>query len=96
VVRYAFTSLGLHRLEANIQPANRASLAVVERLSFRREGWSPAFLMVDGKWRDHERWAITAGEVPALGPGSFRPGSFRPGSLRAGSLRPESFRPWRR
>ncbi|WP_033027274.1 GNAT family N-acetyltransferase [Streptomyces rimosus] len=60
VVEYAFTALGLHRLEANIQPGNTASVKLVERLGFRREGYSPSFQYVDGAWRDHERWAITA------------------------------------
>ncbi|MEU9418063.1 GNAT family N-acetyltransferase [Streptomyces sp. NPDC051000] len=59
-MRYAFTDLRLHRLEANIQPANRASLAVVQRLGFQYEGLAPAYLYIDGDWRDHERWSVTA------------------------------------
>jgi len=62
VVNDAFASLGLHRLEANIQPDNRPSLRLVQRLGFRREGFSPRYLMVDGEWRDHERWAVLAEE----------------------------------
>ena len=62
VVRYAFAKLGLHRIEANIQPANRKSIALVERRGFTREGFSPRYLKVAGRWRDHERWALTAEE----------------------------------
>ncbi|WP_419729916.1 GNAT family N-acetyltransferase [Lichenicola sp.] len=60
----AFEEVGLHRLEANIQPANRASIALVRRLGFRLEGFSPRYLRIDGTWRDHERWALLADEVP--------------------------------
>lgn len=63
VLRYAFDSLGLHRLEANVQPDNAASLRLVERCGFRREGYSPRYLFIDGAWRDHERWAITADDL---------------------------------
>ena len=59
VVRYAFEQLQLHRLEAQIQPDNHASLKLVRRVGFRYEGYSPELLYIDGAWRDHERWAIT-------------------------------------
>lgn len=57
-VRHAFENLGLHRLEANVQPGNAASLALVRRAGFTREGYSRKYLKIDGTWRDHERWAI--------------------------------------
>ncbi|CAM5557834.1 GNAT family protein [Kitasatospora aureofaciens] len=60
VLQLAFGELGLHRLEANIQPDNAPSLNLVKRLGFQREGYSTAFQFINGAWRDHERWAITA------------------------------------
>lgn len=57
---YGFGPLGLHRLEANIQPQNAPSIALVRRLGFTREGYSRRYLKIGGRWRDHERWAILA------------------------------------
>lgn len=58
-VLHAFEDLRLHRLEANIQPSNHASLRLIERAGFRREGYSPEMLFINGKWEGHERWALT-------------------------------------
>jgi ribosomal-protein-alanine N-acetyltransferase len=60
VLSKAFGRHGLHRLEANIQPENVASRRLVEVAGFRLEGFSPRYLKIAGRWRDHERWAITA------------------------------------
>lgn len=62
VLSDAFEEHGLHRLEANIQPGNHASIALVQRLGFTREGYSRRYLKIDDTWRDHERWAILAEE----------------------------------
>lgn len=58
ILRHAFERLKLHRVEANVQPTNASSLALVRRAGFKCEGFSPRYLKIGGRWRDHERWAI--------------------------------------
>ena len=63
VIAIAFNRLKLHRLEANIQPDNLASIALVRACGFNKEGLSQRFLKKNGQWRDHERWAMLADEA---------------------------------
>ena len=60
VIRHAFDRMGLHRLEANIQPNNLPSIALAKSVGFQYEGFSPRFLKINGEWCDHERWAVLA------------------------------------
>ena len=64
VLGSAFGGLGLHRVEANIQPGNTRSIGLVRRLGFQQEGFSRRYLKIGGEWRDHERWALLAEDFP--------------------------------
>lgn len=59
VLEKIFIEMELHRIEANIQPGNISSLALVKNNNFCKEGYSPRYLRINGEWQDHERWAIT-------------------------------------
>jgi ribosomal-protein-alanine N-acetyltransferase len=60
VLELAFTQMRLHRVEADIQPGNSRSRALARRCGLALEGYSPRLVLIDGDWRDHERWAIHA------------------------------------
>lgn len=73
VLALAFTAepdgLGLHRIEANVQPANVRSAGLLRSIGFRRERHMRHMLFLEGggrqaSWRDHDSYAITAGEPP--------------------------------
>lgn len=63
LLRYAFDDLGLHRVQANVQPGNEASIALVRGAGFHREGFSPRYLYIRGAWRDHEQWVMLAEDL---------------------------------
>ena len=63
-VDHCLSGLGLHRVEIAIRPENAASLRVVEKLGFAEFGYAPRFLHIDGDWRDHRLFALTAEDVP--------------------------------
>jgi ribosomal-protein-alanine N-acetyltransferase len=60
VLDAAFGDVGLHRVEANVQPENARSLAFLARNGFTREGYSRRYLKIGGRWRDHVRFAMLA------------------------------------
>ena len=67
VLRHAFRTLRLHRLEANVQPGNARSRRLAKGAGFRKEGLSRRYVRINGRWRDHERWAILREEWGARG-----------------------------
>ena len=90
MLRRAFGPIELHRVEANVQPDNERSIALVERLGFRREGYSPQYLKIGGRWRDHVRYALLADEFAA---GEARARLSPRGTSRDGSGSPRPVRP---
>jgi len=61
MVRVAFGRLKLHRVEANVMPRNLASIRVLEKCGFLREGFSPSYLRINGVWEDHYHYVMLSG-----------------------------------
>ena len=68
VLKFAFETLRLHRVEVAIIPRNTASRRVMEKLELRNEGTALGFLEINGVWEDHVRYAMTAEEWAVRGP----------------------------
>lgn len=69
LLSFAFGQLGLHRVEAACLPSNQASIGVLEKVGFTREGYARAYLRINDKWADHLLYAIlrddwAAGHTP--------------------------------
>jgi len=62
LIRFAFDGLGLHRLEAACMPENHASAALLAKCGFSEEGYAPAYLKINGAWRDHRLFGLVASE----------------------------------
>jgi len=59
VIRFAFADMRLHRLQANYQPGNQRSAALLQRLGFVEEGLARNYLYINGQWRDHMLTSLT-------------------------------------
>jgi [ribosomal protein S5]-alanine N-acetyltransferase len=67
VVDHCFGRVGLHRLEATVRPENLASIRVLAKLGFRKEGLFRRYLDVDSAWRDHYCYALTVEDLEKTG-----------------------------
>jgi ribosomal-protein-alanine N-acetyltransferase len=64
---FAFSAVGLHRVQAAVMPGNAGSLRVLEKVGYRREGLAQRYLCIAGRWEDHVLYAMTAEEWAATG-----------------------------
>ena len=58
ILNYAFQTLRLHRIEAGVMPHNSASIRVLEKVGFEKEGLSKKNVLINDKWEDHLHFAI--------------------------------------
>ncbi len=64
VLEFAFSRLALHRVEAACLPANEASRRLLLKSGFREEGYAREYLRINGRWQDHQLFAILQSELP--------------------------------
>lgn len=57
-IKYVFSEIKLHRIEANIIPINTPSMQLVKKLGFIEEGYAKEYLLINGRWEDHIRFAL--------------------------------------
>ncbi len=62
-IAHIFRHFKLHRIEANIMPLNHRSISLIERLGFKKEGFSPDYLKINGQWENHIRYALLNTEM---------------------------------
>ncbi|MEE8500916.1 MAG: GNAT family protein [Kiloniellales bacterium] len=64
VLEFAFSRLELHRVEAACLPANEASRRLLLKSGFREEGYAREYLRINGRWQDHQLYAMLRSELP--------------------------------
>ena len=63
LIPFSFATLRLHRLEAACIPSNAASIALLEKTGFQREGYARGYLCINGLWQDHLLYARLQGDA---------------------------------
>src|ERR1700722_1013985 len=63
---FSFVTLRLHRLEAACIPTNVASIRLLEKSGFQREGYARQYLCINGLWQDHLLYARIKDDPPHL------------------------------
>lgn len=61
VIKYAFQTLKLKRINASCLPDNERSVGLLQRLGFEEEGFAKAYLQIDGQWQDHRLFGLNSG-----------------------------------
>ncbi|MDQ0416196.1 ribosomal-protein-alanine N-acetyltransferase [Croceifilum oryzae] len=63
ILHYCFQEISLHRIQAGVMSKNTASIRVLEKNGFRREGLAQRYLQINGQWEDHLLYAITEEDI---------------------------------